>query len=103
MLVGTVRWLPADPIGRAAHRTVIGLAALGVVLGVTFIALRAGLFDPGDSRWWGWFMIAAGLVAAVNGLSLVRDLRGYRFSAIVLLVGLGAAAILMGMRELWWR
>ncbi|HEU4427017.1 MAG TPA: hypothetical protein VFR67_31195 [Pilimelia sp.] len=103
VVVGTVRWLPADPIGRAAHRTVIGLAALGVVLGVTFLALRAGLVDPGDAHWWGIFMIAAGLISVANALSLVRDPRGYRFSATVLLGGLGLAAILMGMRELWWR
>jgi hypothetical protein len=45
-------------------------------------------------------MIAAGAVAAGNGLALVRDLRGYRLSTLVLLAGLGAGAVLAGLREL---
>jgi hypothetical protein len=97
---GTARWRAADASARAAHWTVVGLAALGVLLGLTFVALRADLVDFGDTRWWGVFMIAAGTIGIGNGLALIRDLRGYRLSTLVLLVGLGTGAVLAGLREL---
>jgi hypothetical protein len=99
-IAGTARWRATDPSGRAGHWTVVGLAVLGVLLGLTFAALRADLVDFGDTRWWAYFMIAAGAVAIGNGLALVRDLRGYRLSTLVLLAGLGAGAVLAGLREL---
>ena len=102
-VAGTAFWLPADPIGRAAHRTVVSLAGLGAALGVTFFLLRDGVLDVGDRHWWGAFMVAAGVLAAGNGLTLLGDRRGYRLPAIVLLAGLGTAAILAGLRELLWR
>jgi hypothetical protein len=99
-IVGTARWRAVDAGARAGHRTVVGLAALGVLLGLTFVALRSGLVDFGAANWWGYFMVAAGAVAIGNGLALVRDLRGYRLSTLVLLAGLGAGAVLAGLREL---
>lgn len=102
-VAGTARWRASDGLARAAHRTIVGLALLGTVLGGTFLALRAGLVDLGDVRWWAFFMIAAGGVAIGNGLSLAGDLRGYRLPMIVLLVGPGVGAILAGVRELLWR
>jgi hypothetical protein len=99
-IAGTARWRAADPGARAGHRTVVGLAVLGALLGLAFVALRSDLVDFGDTNWWGYFMVAAGVVAIGNGLTLVRDLRGYRLSTLVLLAGPGAAAILAGLREL---
>jgi hypothetical protein len=101
-VAGTARWRVPDPNTRAAHRTVVGLALLGALLGVTFLALGGGLIDL-DGRWWAYFMMAAGLVAIGNGLSLLTDVRGYRLPTTVLLAGLGAAAFLAGLRELLWR
>ena len=48
-------------------------------------------------------MIAAGAVAAGNGLAVLGDRRGYRVPTTVLLAGLGIGAILSGLRELFWR
>jgi hypothetical protein len=101
-VAGTARWRVADASARASHRTVVGLAGLGVVLGATFLAIEAGL-DLGDGRWWSFFMMAAGAVAIGNGLSLVGDVRGYRLPTTVLLAGLGAGAVFAGLRELLWR
>jgi hypothetical protein len=102
-VAGTARWRAGDAAIRAVHRTVVGLAGLGALLGVTFLALRAGWVDFGDSRWWGSFMIAAGLIGLGNGLALLGDVRGYRVPTAVLLAGPGAGAVLAGLRELFWR
>jgi hypothetical protein len=101
-IVGTVRWLPADPIGRATHRALVSVAGLGVVLGLTFLVLLGTAVHLGD-RWWAYFMIAAGAVTAGNGFALLGDRRGYRLPGTVLLAGLGIGAILAGLRELLWR
>lgn len=101
-VVGTARWRARDPNARAAHRTLVGLALLGALVGAALLAIRSDVVDFGD-RWWGLFMLAAGAVAIGNGLSLARDLRGYRFSTMVLLVGLGTGTIMAGLRELLWR
>jgi hypothetical protein len=103
VVASTVRWRARDDNARAAHWTVVGLAALGALLGVTLLVMRAGAVDLGGVRWWGGFMIAAGAVAVGNGLSLVGDIRGYRLSTTVMLAGLGAGAIMAGLRELLWR
>jgi hypothetical protein len=102
-VVGTLRWSPFDPVGRAVHRTVVSLAGLGVALGLSFLLIQAGAVDPGDIRWWGVFMIAAGAVVAGNGLAVLGDRRGYRLPTTVLLVGFGLGAIMSGLRELFWR
>jgi hypothetical protein len=101
-IAGTARWRAPDPNARAAHRTVVGLALLGALLGVTFLALGGGLIDL-DGRWWAFFMMAAGLIAVGNGLSLLTDVRGYRLPTAVLLAGIGTATIFAGLRELLWR
>ncbi|HYN94773.1 MAG TPA: hypothetical protein VES42_13070 [Pilimelia sp.] len=102
-VAGTARWRPRDANARAAHRTLIGLAALGVLLGGWFL-LQGGDADyAGGVRWWGLFMLAAGAVAVGNGLSLLTDLRGYRLPTAVLLAGLGVGTILAALRELLWR
>jgi hypothetical protein len=103
VVAGTARWRARDANARAAHWTLVGLAVLGAVLGVTFLVMNAGLIDLDGTRWWGVFMIAAGAVAVGNGLSLAGDIRGYRLSTTVMLAGLGFGAIMAGLRELLWR
>jgi hypothetical protein len=91
---------PADPSVRAMVDTVAGLGALGVVLGMMFLALDSGLVDPDGGRWWVWFMLAAGSVPLANGLGLLARRRGgYWFSTAVLLLAMGGFTILAALQE----
>jgi hypothetical protein len=92
---------PTDGSLRAFVDTVAGLAVVGAALGVAFMLIRADLVDPGDLRWWGWFMLAAAAVAGVNGLILLAARRGtYWFSMAVLLIALGGYTTLAAIAEL---
>jgi len=102
-IAGTARWRAVDDNARAGHRTVVGLALLGVLLGTTLQMIITDLTDPDGLRWWSFFMMAGGAVAVGNGLSLTNDVRGYRLPTAVLLTGLGLAAFFAGLRELLWR
>lgn len=91
---------PADGSLRAFVDTVAGLAVVGVALGVAFLLIRADLVDPGDLRWWGWFMLAGAVVPGVNGLVLLVRRRGtYWFSMAVLLIALGGYTTLAAIAE----
>jgi hypothetical protein len=91
------------PFARSFHRTLVMLASIAVVLGLTFLALRFDLFEP-EPRWWAWFMVAAGVVVVGNGAELVRHRMVYRVSAAALAAGPGIVTILLGVRFLqgWW-
>jgi hypothetical protein len=103
-LVGTVRWRAAEPAGRAVHGAFVGVAAVVAALGLAFQARAAGLLDIADyghRNWWGWFIALAGLVTAGNAVVLRADRSGYRVSSATLLVGLGAAAVAVGLRAVY--
>jgi len=102
-IAGSYFWRPEDPLARSFHRTLALLATTAVVLGFTFQALRFDLFEP-QTRWWAWFMVAAGLVVVGNGAELVRHRMLYRVSAAALAAGPGIVTILLGIRFLrgWW-
>jgi hypothetical protein len=92
---------PTDGSLRAFVDTVAGLAVVGVALGVALMMVRADVVDPGDLRWWAFFMLAAAVVTSVNGLILLIARRGtYWFSMAVLLVALGAYTTLAAIAEL---
>lgn len=96
-----LQWRSDDPGVRAAVWTVGGLAFLGTVLGLTLLAMRIGLLDFGESRWWVAFMAAAALVPLGGGALVLRARRGeYWFSIAVLLVATGAGGLLAALREL---
>jgi hypothetical protein len=102
-IAGSYVWRPDDPLARSFHRTLVMLASIAVVLGLTFLALRFDLFEP-EPRWWAWFMVAAGVVVVGNGAELVRHRMVYRVSAAALAAGPGIVTILLGVRFLqgWW-
>jgi hypothetical protein len=92
---------PTDGSLRAFVNTVAGLSIVGVSLGVAFLLIRADVVDPGDTRWWGWFMLAGAVVPGVNGIVLLAGRRGtYWFSMAVLLIALGGYTTLAGIAEL---
>lgn len=92
---------PADGSLRAFVNTVAGLGLVGVALGLAFVLIRADVVDPGDTHWWGWFMLAGAVVAGFNGLVLMAVRRGtYWFSMAVLLIALGGYTVLAGIAEL---
>jgi hypothetical protein len=92
---------PADGSLRAFVNTVAGLALVGIALGLAFLLIRGGVVDPGDTRWWSYFMLAAAGVAGANGLILMATRRGtYWFSMAVLLTALGAYTTLAAIAEL---
>jgi hypothetical protein len=92
---------PTDGSVRAFVNTVAGLGLVGAGVGVAFLLIRADVVDPGDTHWWGWFMLAGAVVAGVNGLILLAGRRGtYWFSMAVLLVALGGYTVLAGIAEL---
>ncbi|GAA1032309.1 hypothetical protein GCM10009557_30400 [Virgisporangium ochraceum] len=92
---------PTDGSLRAFVDTVAGLAVVGAALGVAFLLIRADVVDPGDLRWWGFFMLAGAVVAGVNGLILLTARRGtYWFSMAVLLIALGGYTTLAAIAEL---
>jgi hypothetical protein len=91
---------PADGSVRAFVNTVAGLALVGTALGVAFLLIRGGAVDPGDTRWWSYFMLAAAGVTGTNGLILMATRRGtYWFSMAVLLIALGAYTTLAAIAE----
>jgi hypothetical protein len=91
---------PTDASLRAFVDTVAGLAVVGAALGVAFLLIRADMVDPGDMRWWGWFMLAGAVVPGVNGLILLAARRGtYWFSMAVLLIALGGYTTLAAIAE----
>jgi hypothetical protein len=98
-VVGTYAWRPAHPLGRGLHRTVASLALVAASLGPLFFLLRADWIDL-PSRWWGAYLVAAGIVVAANGLELTRHRMPYRLQAVVLALGPAAVAILLGIRFL---
>jgi hypothetical protein len=101
-LVGTVRWWPGVPTGRAVHGAFVGVAAVVAALGVAF-QLRVGAAQPvdGGRHWWGWFIVLAGLVMAGSAAWLRSDRSGYRVSSATLLIGLGLAAVVVGLRAVY--
>lgn len=92
---------PTDGSLRAFVNTVAGLALVGIALGLAFLLIRGDVVDPGDTRWWSFFMLAAAAVAGVNGLILMARRQGmYWFSMAVLLIALGAYTTLAAIAEL---
>jgi hypothetical protein len=92
---------PADGSVRAFVNTVAGLALVTTALGLAFLLIRGGVVDPGDTRWWSFFMLAAAAVTGVNGLILMAARRGtYWFSMAVLLIALGGYTTLAAFAEL---
>ncbi|MFC7548218.1 hypothetical protein [Plantactinospora sp. GCM10030261] len=98
-VAGTYLWRPEHPLLRGLHRTVAMLALLTVLLGFTFLVLRAGWFYP-RSGWWGAFMMAAGLIVAGNGVEVARHRMPYRLSAATLAFGPAVLTFLLGLRFL---
>jgi hypothetical protein len=99
--VGLFGLRPTDGSVRAFVNTVAGLGLVGTAVGVAFLLIRNDTVDPGDTHWWGWFMLAGAAVAAVNGLILMAGRRGtYWFSMAVLLIALGGYTVLAGIAEL---
>ena len=91
---------PIDGSVRAFVDTIGGLAVVGAALGVAFLLIRADIVDPGDMRWWAWFMLAGAVVTGVNGLILLAGRRGtYWFSMAVLLIALGGYTTLAAIAE----
>ena len=99
-IAGSYYWRPDDRLARSFHRTIALLAAAAIALGGAFLAARLDQFDPNASRWWAWFMIAAGLIVVGNGAELVRHRLAYRVSAAALAAGPGIVTILIGIRFL---
>ncbi|WP_213452692.1 hypothetical protein [Rhizomonospora bruguierae] len=102
-LLGTVRWWPAEPAGRAVHGAFAGVAAVTLALGAAF-QLRVGGGEPVERagyHWWGWFIALAGVVMAGNAIWLRTDRSGYRISSATLLIGLGLAAVAVGLRAVY--
>jgi hypothetical protein len=92
---------PTDGSLRAFVNTVAGLALVGIALGMAFLLIRGDVVDPGDTRWWSFFMLAAAAVTGINGLILMGTRRGtYWFSMAVLLIALGAYTTLAAIAEL---
>lgn len=92
---------PDDGSLRAFVNTVAGLGLVGVALGLAFLAIRADVVDPGDTRWWAFFVLAGAIVTGVNGVVLMAARRGtYWFSMAVLLIALGGYATLAAIAEL---
>lgn len=102
-LVGTARWWPREPAGRAVHGAFVGVAAVVAALGVAF-QVRVGAGHPVEEagrHWWGWFIAAAGVVMGINAVWLKSDRSGYRISSATLLIGLAAAAVAIGLRAVY--
>ncbi|MEV4617961.1 hypothetical protein AB0J74_04470 [Asanoa sp. NPDC049573] len=102
-IAGSYWWRADDPLARSFHRTLAMLATVAVVLGIGFLGFHFNWFEP-QSRWWAWFMVAAGVVVVGNGAELVRHRLVYRVSAAALAAGPGIITILLGVRFLrgWW-
>lgn len=98
-VAGTYAWRPAHPLARGLHRTIASLALVAVTLGPLFFLLRAGWIDL-PARWWGAYLVAAGIVVAVNGLELMRHRMPYRLQVVVLALGPAVVAVLLGVRFL---
>lgn len=99
-VAGTYLWRSDHPLLRGLHRTVMMLALLTVLLGGTFLAMRAGWIEVGRVRWWGGFMMAAGLIVGGNGLELTRHRMAYRLQAVTLAMGPAVLTFLLGLRHL---
>ena len=65
-----------------------------------FLLLHADAVDFGETKWWGGFMMAGGVIVALNGLELVRHRIEYRIQAIALAVFPAAVVFLIGLRIL---
>jgi hypothetical protein len=99
-VTGSYVWRPDHPLARVFHRTVATLALGGVAVGVTFLLMNADAIDFGESNWWGGFMMAAGVIVALNGVALLRHRIQYRLQAIALAVFPAAIVFLLGLRIL---
>jgi hypothetical protein len=99
-VVGSYAWRPEHPLARVFHRTIATLALGGAAVGVTFLLMHADTVDFGETNWWGGFMMAAGVIVALNGLALLRHRIEYRLQAIALAVFPAAIVFLLGLRIL---
>ncbi|WP_433344621.1 hypothetical protein [Micromonospora sp. CA-111912] len=99
-VAGTYLWRSADPLARGLHRTVALLALAGALVGVTLFLIRARLVDPGQTHWWGGYVLLAGVVVCGNAVELARHRMPYRLQAVTLLVGPAVVAALLGVRML---
>ncbi|PZF86008.1 hypothetical protein [Micromonospora deserti] len=99
-VAGTYLWRPAHPLARGLHRAAAMLALAGALLGATFQLIRTEVVDLGTTRWWGAFVMLAGMIVLGNAVELTRHRMPYRLQAITLLVGPAVVAFLLGLRIL---
>ncbi len=100
VVAGTYLWRPTDPLARGLHRTVALLALAGAGVGVALMLIRHRLVDPGETHWWGGFVLAAGLLVGGNAVEVARHRMPYRLQAVTLLLGPAVVAALLGVRML---
>ncbi|MFC8846957.1 MULTISPECIES: hypothetical protein [unclassified Micromonospora] len=99
-VAGTYLWRPGDPLARGLHRTVALLALAGTGVGATLMLIRNRVVDPGETHWWGGFVLLAGVIIGGNAAELARHRMPYRLQAVTLLLGPAVVAALLGVRML---